>query len=101
MTTQTLIEALRADVRAKMAVIHTTYELQRAVALVTEAINLMRTAPEDRFDGHVMEDPDHRLAADLTFVETARADLAKRLDDHTRALESSLFGLVVAQVRTS
>lgn len=62
MTKPTLIEALRADARAKLAVVHTLYDLRGAAAVLTEAINLVRTAPEDRPYVAPDEDPDRRLA---------------------------------------
>lgn len=93
MATTTLIEALRADARAKLAVLHTLHDLREATAMLTEAINLVRTAPEDRPYVVPDEDPDRRLAGDLLMLETARADLVARLDTHYRALEAGLFGL--------
>lgn len=93
MTTTNLIEALHADTRAKLAVLHTLRDLHEAVAVLTETINLTRTAPEDRAHAASGEDPERRLACDLLMLETARADLVKRLDTHGRALEAGLFGL--------
>lgn len=93
MTKPTLIEALHADARAKLAVVHTLYDLREAAAVLTEAINFARTAPEDRPYIAPDEDPVRRLASDLLMLETARADLVARLDAHGRALEAGLFGL--------
>lgn len=96
MTTSTLIQALQADACAKLAVVHTLRDLHEAAAVLTEAINLMRTAPEDRPHIASGDGPDRRLAGDLLMLETARADLGARLDAHGRALEAGLFGLHAA-----
>ena len=93
MTKPTLIEALRADVRAKLAVVHTLYDLREAAAVLTEVIGLARGAPEDRPDVAPNEDAARRLAGDLLLLETARADLVARLENHCRAIEAGLFGL--------
>ena len=92
MTTTTLIQALRADARAKLELVHTLDDLYKAASVLTEAIALIRTAPEDRPYVSPDEDPARRLAGDLLMLETARADLVARLDAHGRALEAGLFG---------
>lgn len=88
----TLIQALRADARAKLAAIHSWRDLEQAVAVLTEAIEALRTPPEDRSLEAPTGEPDRRLAADLLMIEAARADLAARLEVHGRALEAGLFG---------
>ena len=99
--TTTLIEALRADARVKLAIIHSQNDLRHAMAVLTEAIDLMRTAPEDRPDRPLEADPARRLAADLITIEAVRADLAARLDAHERALEAGIFGPVAQTTPTS
>ncbi len=92
MITTTLIQALRADARAKLELVHTLDDLYKATAMLAELIGLMRTAPEDRPHAAAGDDPDRLLAGDLLMLDTARADLVARLDAHGRALTAGLFG---------
>lgn len=100
MTTKTLLDAVRADMRAKIGLTHSLHELSEAVSLASEAAAIVRKSLQHQDDYPREPDMDRAIQADLMTLDAATANLATRLADHRRAIETVLFGAINAQTNT-
>lgn len=100
MTTKILLDAVRADMRAKIALTHSLHELTEAVTLACEAVAIVSDTVQQQDDHPRSTDLDRAINADFMTLDAATTNLATRLAEHRRALEAALFGTINAEAAT-
>lgn len=92
MSTRTLFDAVRADTRAKLGVIRSLSDVNRAFDHVSGCLDCVRETIERRDKATPSADPDREVHADLLALDTLVAELALQLSELKLAIDDGLFG---------
>lgn len=92
MSTRTLLDAVRADTRAKLSVIRNLSDVNQAFGHVSECLDCVRETIERRDKAAPSADPDREVLADLLALDTLVAELALRLSELKLTIDDGLFG---------
>ena len=100
MTTTSLLDAVRADMRARLAVISSLYDLDQGIKEASQILDTVRDETARRREASPSDENLAPLAADLLTLDTFIQDLADRLLVHRRAVETALLGRGPAATNT-
>ena len=100
MTTTSLLDAVRADMRARLAVISSLYDLDQGIKEVSQMLVSVRDETARQREASPSDETLAPLAADLLTLDTFIQDLADRLLVHRRAVETALLGRGPAATNT-
>ena len=92
MTTMPLHDAVRADMRARLALIRSLYDLDDGLKIIAQMVDGIRHDASGQQEGIPTDQSNTYLAADLVTLDTAVQDLADRVLTHRRAIVKVLFG---------
>lgn len=94
MTTTSLHDAVRADMRARLALVRSLYELDEGLKIVGRMVDALREETSERQEEAPTDQNETLLAADLVTLDAAVQDLADRVLAHRRTVVTVLFGHV-------
>ena len=93
MTTLTLLDAVRADVRARFALIRTLQDIDETLSDVRATVSALQREAHERRDRGQTDTDSAALIADLVTLDTFSEELAERVRSHRSAVEIALFGI--------
>ena len=100
MTTTSLLDAVRAEMRARLAVISSLYDLDQGIKEVSQMLDSVRDETARQREASPSNETLAPLTADLLTLDTFIQDLADRLLVHRRAVETALLGRGPAATNT-
>ncbi len=92
MNTMSLHDAVRADMRSRLALIRSLYEIDDSLKIVGQMVDIIRDETSEQQEEAPTDQNNTNLAADLVTLDTAIQDLADRVLAHRRAIATVLFG---------
>lgn len=93
MTNTTLFDAARADLRTKLLAVRNLYDLERALATLSDGIDTLRDSITERDKSGPSEELNRIVLADLLAVGTLSQEFAALLATHRTSVAVALFGV--------